>query len=98
MSKFFYKNKIKIISRKFIINDLIELRSSSDIDNIIQEGEIIFKESPALALPEVSKLINSAINSRQGGQRKHSYFDKKNIIHKKENEFNMNIQKYIIML
>ena len=98
ISKLFYKNKIKIISRNFIINHLIELRLSSEIDNIIQEGEIIFKESPALGLPEVSKLIDSAISNRQGGQRKHSYFEKKNIIHKRENEFNMNIQKYIIML
>ena len=51
-----------------------ELSSSSEIDNIIQEGEVIF----TVGLPEVSRLIDSAISKRQGDQRKHSFLEKKN--------------------
>ena len=40
------------------------------IDNIIQEGEVIFKKNPTLSLPEVSKLIDLGISKRQGDQRK----------------------------
>ena len=47
------------------------------IDNIIQEGEVIFKKNPTVGLPEVSRLINSAISKRQGDQRKHSFLKKK---------------------
>ena len=70
MSKLFYNSKIKIISRKFIIisstiNQSIELSSLSEIDNIIQEGKVIFKKNPTVGLPEVSKLIDSAISKRQ---------------------------------
>ena len=48
------------------------------IDNIIQEGEVIFKKNPTLGLPELSKLIDSVISNRQGDQRKHSFLEKKN--------------------
>ena len=70
MSKLFYNSKIKIISRKFIIisstiNQSIELSSLSEIDNIIQEGKVIFKKNPTVGLSEVSKLIDSAISKRQ---------------------------------
>ena len=70
MSKLFYNSKIKIISRKFIIisstiNQSIELSSLSEIDNIIQEGKVIFKKNLTVGLPEVSKLIDSAISKRQ---------------------------------
>ena len=41
----------------------MESSSSSEIDNIIQEGEIIFKKKPT-GLPEVSRLIKSAISKR----------------------------------
>ena len=58
-------------------NQLIELSSSSEIDNIIQEGEVIFKKNPTVGLPEVSKLIDSAINKRQRDQRKHNFLEKK---------------------
>ena len=37
----------------------IELSSSSETDNIIQEGEIISKKTPTVGLPEVSKLVDS---------------------------------------
>ena len=56
----------------------IKLSSSSEIDNIIQEGEVIFKKNSTVGLQEVSKLIDSAISKRQGDQRKHSFLDKKN--------------------
>ena len=39
---------------------------------------MIFKEIPTVDLPEVSSLIDSAISKRQGDQRKHSFFEKKN--------------------
>ena len=55
----------------------MELRLSSEIGNIIQEGEVIFKKNPTVGLPEVSKLIDSAISKRQGDQRKHSFLEKK---------------------
>ena len=37
-----------------------------------------FQENPTLSLPEVSRLIDSAISKRQGDQRKHSFLEKKN--------------------
>ena len=46
-----------------------------------------------VGLPEVSKLIDSVINKRQGDQRKNSFLEKK-ILHKRENEFTVNSQKY----
>ena len=61
------------------------------IDNIIQEGEVIFKKNPTLGLPELSKLIDSVISNRQGDQRKHSFLEKKNYKRK-----TMNTQKYHI--
>ena len=51
--------------------------SSSEIDNIIQEGEVTFKKNLTVGLPEVSRLINSAISKRQGDQRKHSFLEQK---------------------
>ena len=59
-------------------NQSTELSSSSEIDNIIQEGEVIFKKKPTVGLPEISRLIDSAISKRQGDQRKHSFLEKKN--------------------
>ena len=56
----------------------IELSSSSQMDNIIQDGDVIFKKNLTVGLPEVSKLIDSAISKRQGDQRKHSFLEKKN--------------------
>ena len=47
-------------------NQWIELSSSSVTDNIIQEGEVIFKKNSTVDLPEVSRLIDSAISKRQG--------------------------------
>ena len=67
ISKFFYNNKIKIIKS-----------SSSEIDNIFQEGEVIFKKNPTVDLSEVSNLIQSATSKRQGDQRKHGFLEKKN--------------------
>ena len=85
MSKLFYKkNKIKKCFKKIhhqlFNNQSTELSSSSEIDNIIQEGEVIFKKNPTVGLPEVSKLIDSAISKRQGDQRKHSFLEKKKSI------------------
>ena len=67
ISKFFYNNKIKIIKSW-----------SSEIDNIFQEGEVIFKKNPTVGLSEVSNLIQSATSKRQGDQRKLSFLEKKN--------------------
>ena len=76
-------------------NQSIKLSSSSKIDNIIQVGEVIFKKNPIVSLPEISKLIDSAIRKRQGDQRKHKFVEKK-ILDKKENVFTMNTWKYHI--
>ena len=77
-----YNNKRKIISIKNFYqrfnNQSTELNSSSEIDNIIQKGEVIFKKNLTAGLPELSKLINSAISKKQGDQRKHSFLEKKN--------------------
>ena len=40
---------------------------------------MIFKENPAVGLPEVYKLIDSAISKRQGDQKKHSFLEKKTL-------------------
>ena len=55
----------------------IELSSSSEIGNNIQEGVVILKKNFTVGLPGVSRLINSAISMRQGDQRKHSFLEKK---------------------
>ena len=65
------------IHHQLFNNQLIELSLSSEIDNIIQEGEVIFKYNPTVGLPEVSKSIDSAINKSQRDQRKHSFLEKK---------------------
>ena len=57
---------------------MTELSSSSEIDNISQKGEVIFKKNLTVGLPEVSKLIHSAIIKRKGDQRKHIFYEKKN--------------------
>ena len=69
--------------------------TSSQIGNIIQEGEIMFKKNPTVGLPEVSRLIDSAIRKRQGDQRKYSFLEKK-ILHNRENGFTINTQQYHI--
>ena len=51
---------------------------SSEINNIIQEGEIIFKKNLKVSLRCVSKLIDLAISKIQGEQRKHRFLEKKN--------------------
>ena len=57
------------IHHQFFNNQSIELSSSSEMDNIIQEGEVIFKKNPTVGLPEVSRLIDLVINKRQDGKR-----------------------------
>ena len=71
-----------------------QLSLSSETDNIIQEGEVIFKKNSACLL-ELCKLIDSAISKRQGDQRKHSFPEKKKL-HNRENGFTINTQKYDI--
>ena len=70
IKKLFQKNSASALQQS------IELSSSSEIDKIIQEWEVIFKKNPTLGLPEVSQLIDSAISKRQEDQRKHSYYIK----------------------
>ena len=60
------RNYFKKIHHHLFNNQSLELSSSSETDNINQEEEAIFKKSPTVALPEISKLIGSAINKRQG--------------------------------
>ena len=84
----FIKENSKKIQHQPFNNQLIKLSSSSEIDNIIQEGEVIFKKNPTVSLREVSKLVDSAIIKRQGDQRKHSFLEKK-ILHNRENGFTM---------
>ena len=72
------KNYFKNIHHQLFNNQSIELSSSSEIDNIIQKREVIFKKNTKLGLPEVSKLIDSAITKIQGDQRNHSFLEKKN--------------------
>ena len=83
------------IHHQFFNNQSIKLSSSSEIDNIIQKGEVIFRKNPTVGLPEVSTLTDSTISKRQGDQRKYSFLEKK-ILHKRENGFTMNTQKYHI--
>ena len=74
---------MKKIHLQLFNNQLIELSLSSKIDNIIQEGEVIFQKNPRVGLLEVSKLIDSVISKRQGDQRKYSFLEKKNSIKEK---------------
>ena len=76
-------------------NQSVELSSSSEIGNIIQDREKCFTKNPTLGLPEVSKLIDPVMSKRQGHRMKHSFLEKK-IRHKRENKFPMNTQKYQI--
>ena len=51
-----------------------------------------FKKSLTVGLPEVSKLIDSAISKGQGDRRKNSFLERKKILHKRENGFTMSTQ------
>ena len=73
-------------------NQSLALSLSSEVDNIIQEEEAFLKKNPTVGLPEVSKLIDSAISKRQGHRRKHGFLERKKILHKRENGFTMNSQ------
>ena len=55
----------------------MNISSSSEIDNIIEEGEVILKKNPTVGLPEVSRLITSVISKRKGEKRKYSFLEKK---------------------
>ena len=75
-------------------NQLVELSSSSEIDNITPEvWEVISKKNPTVGLPEVSNLIDSAISKTQG-DRGNTVFLRKRILNNKENGFTMKTQKY----
>ena len=56
------------------------------------------KKIPTIRLPEVSKLIDSAISKRQRDQIKHSFLKKKKILHNRENAFTMNTQKSLHLM
>ena len=87
-----YKTYFKKILYHLFNNQSLELSSLSEIDNIIEEEEEIFKKTPTVGLPEVSKLTDSAISKRQGDRRKHSFLERKKILHKRENGFTMSTQ------
>ena len=75
-----YKNSFTKIKQKlfhFFNNQSLQLSSLSEIDHNIQEEEEIFKKNPTVSLPEVSKLIDSAIRKRQEDRRKHSFLERK---------------------
>ena len=86
------KNYFKKIHHQLFSNKSLELSSSSEIANIIQEEEVIFKKNSTVGLPEVSKLIDSGISKRQGDRRKHNFLESKKILHKRENGLTMNTQ------
>ena len=65
------------MNSKLSNNQCLGFSSSSEINNIIHKGEVMFKKSPIVALSDVSRLINSAIMKRQGDQRKHTFLEKK---------------------
>ena len=80
-----YQNSFTVIKEKLFqensssaLQQSIQLSSLSEIDNIIQEGDVIFKKNPTAGLPKVSELIDSAISKKEGDQRKHSFLEKKN--------------------
>ena len=50
------------------------------------------KKNPTVGLPEVSKLIYSAISKRQGDRKKYSFLERKKILHERENGFTMSTQ------
>ena len=52
----------------------------------------MFKKNPTVGLPEVSKLIDSAISKRQGDLRKHSFLERKKILQKRESGVTMSTQ------
>ena len=85
----------KKIHHELFNNQSIQLSLPSEIHNSIQEREVIFKKNPPAGLPEVSELIDSALNKRQEDQRKDGFLEKKRL-HKRENGFTMNTQKYHI--
>ena len=70
------KNHVNKIHHHLFKNQSLELSSLSEIDNIIQEEEEIFKKNPTVSLPEVSKVIDSAISKRQRDRRKHSFLER----------------------
>ena len=71
-------NYFKKIRHHLFKNQLLELNLLSEIDNIIHEEEEIFKKHPTVGLPEVSKLIDSAITKGQGERGKQFSRKKKN--------------------
>ena len=80
-----YQNSFTVIKEKLFqensssaLQQSIQLSSLSEIDNIIQEGDVIFKKNPTAGLPKVSELIDSAISKKEEDQRKHSFLEKKN--------------------
>ena len=73
-------NYFKKIDHPLFNNQSIELSSSSENDNIIQEGEVIFKKKSTVRLPDVSKLTDSVMRKRQEDQSKHSFLEKENSI------------------
>ena len=70
-------NYFKKIRHHLFKNQLLELNLLSEIDNIIHEEEEIFKKHPTVGLPEVSKLIDSAISNSRGDRRKHIFLERK---------------------
>ena len=60
------KKYLEKIHHQLFKNQSLELSSSSEIDNIIQEEEAIFKKNPTVGLPEISKVIDSVISKGQG--------------------------------
>ena len=70
-------NYFKKIHHHLFNNQSLEFISLSEIDNIIQEEEEIFKRNSTVGLPEVSKLIDSAISKTQRDRRKHSFLERK---------------------
>ena len=50
------------------------------------------RKSPHLSITNQLSLIDSAISKRQGNRRKHSFLERKKILHERENGFTMSTQ------
>ena len=76
-----YQNSFIAIKQKSLrensssaLQKSIKLSSSRETDNIIQQGEVISKKNPTMRLPEVYKLIDSAISRIKQGEPKETQF------------------------
>ena len=78
------KKYLEKIHHQLFKNQSLELSSSSEIDNMIQEEEAIFKNNPTVSLPEISKVIDSVISKGQGHKGNRDFWREKEYCTKRE--------------